>query len=1003
MIKAFVLVLVVLTSSCSHTVKAQEESKFDPKQILDNSREVNSLNGTWEIIFDHENISRDADWHLDKVFSTQSAKQNITVPSCWEEIEKDYEGVAFYRRKFNVPEDWEGKVVHIHFDAVNFSSEVWINDNAVGFHEGGFTPFKFRIDKLLKPGEENTLILRIAGPILMKNKSIDGIGKMETPQWRGAIAGGIWQPVKLITTDKMYVKDVFIEPNISDNTATFHMELENVGLRTSQAQLKVAVHSPKSNTAAAHMKKTLSIKPGSKKLNWILNIPNAKYWSPDEPHLYHVDISITSGGKISDRWTGRFGMREFTIRNKRFTLNGKPIYLKATFFEGVYPTKLAYPDSKEMAAREIKLAKQAGFNMIRPWRKPPPKMWLDLCDEIGIMTVGSMAIECMDFPFESAKLPVWVENEVRESILRDRNRTCVVQWELFNELKRPVLIQLLHPMSMLARKLDPTRMILDESGGWAQGASMYLPYESEPTKFNDIHNYPGPFVNDEIYTKLLFTGRKTHNEMRQMGLTGNLPGRNVIPRLMSFFSELGYGSLPDLVDNNERFETIGNPIVPPTVYHRRLADEHIRALKDSGFDAIYPNLKQLCLDEQKIHGSANKRMIEAVRSNPNVKGYCIHALVAGDWIIGAGLLDLWRNPKTYVYEATKAANQPRIISIRMFPRNIYAEKGTKIEITGVNELDGFKGTLNVKIVSDNGKTVFTKEADVNMVSGIAQLFSKKLDTNSLKGTYSIRAKVIAEDGLKITENEFDFDVFTPKQLAVPKKRIAVLDPSNSLKPFLRIKGIAFEEFRPTTDLALPVFVSRTHAKTKNEGTLFGELKKFIISGGTAVYFQAGGTYVKWGTPGKASKLLPVNLRLKRGLGHWMGYPRFVKDHPVFDGLPVDCIMGSIYENVWPQNPLMGIDGQTLAGTIGIDWYPDYDLERRHYYGPGDVWWGSDMAITPVGKGQCILSQFRLVNNFGKDPVADKILYNLIEFSNDITRISHGTVSITACQSISDLQ
>ena len=74
-------------------------------------------------------------------------------------------------------------------------------------------------------------------------------------------------------------------------------------------------------------------------------------------------------------------------------------------------------------------------------------------------------------------------------------------------------------------------------------------------------------------------------------------------------------------------------------------------------------------------------MIEAVRSNPEVDGYCIHALVAGDWIIGAGLLDLWRNPKTYAYEATKAANQPRIISIRMLPRNIYAEQGTKIEIT----------------------------------------------------------------------------------------------------------------------------------------------------------------------------------------------------------------------------------------------------------------------------------------------------------------------------------
>lgn len=947
------------------------EATGDVEQLL-------SLDGNWEIIFDHENVGRSGKWHRNEVFSAQSVRRDITVPSCWEEIEKDYEGVAFYRRAFKVPASWQGKIVRVHFDAVNFMAEVWLNDVAVGIHEGGFTPFEFRIDKLLKPGGENTLILRVVGPILMQNKSIDGVGKMETPQWRGAIAGGIWQPVRLIVTDEIYVSDVFIEPKISDNTATFHMELEHAGEKTRSAQVEVTIRSAREpDRTIARMNKALNIKPGQTKQSWTLNIPEVQYWSPDDPHLYRVDISVAYGGVVSDRWSTRFGMREFTIRDKRFYLNGKPIYLKATFFEGVYPTKLAYPDSREMAMREIQLAKEAGFNMIRPWRKPPPLMWLDLCDEMGVMTVGSMAIECMDFPFESARLPGWVENEVRESILRDRNRTCVVQWELFNELKRPVLIQMLGPMSMLARKLDPTRMILDESGGWAQGANMYLPYESEPIKFNDVHCYPGPFINANAYDSLILTGIKTHEEMREMGLKDKLPGRNVMPDLMTFISELGYGSLPDLVENNKRFEEIGNAIVPPTVYHRRLADQHIQALKDSGFDNIYPDLKQLCLDEQRIHGAANKRMIEAVRCNPAVKGYCIHALVAGDWIIGAGLLDIWRNPKTYAYEDTKAANQPRIISIRMFPRNVYAKLGTKIEITGVNELNGILGTLKVEVISDDGQSVFAKELNVDMVAGIEQLFSESLDTSSLKGTYTLKASITSEDGSEITENEYDFDVFSAEQLEVPLNRIAVLDPSNSLKPFLEKSGITFEEFSDETDLSLPVFVSRTHAKTKEEGSLFGELKKFVKSGGTAVYFQAGGARVKWGVAGKASGLLPVKLRLKRGLGHWMGHPRFVKDHPIFEGLEVDCIMGSVYENVWPRHSLMDVEGETLSATIGIDWFPDYDLEKRHYYGPGDVWWGSNMAVADVGKGKCIFSQFRIVENLGSDPVAEKILFNLI--------------------------
>jgi beta-galactosidase len=939
-----------------------------------------SLDGTWKILFDPKNEGREAGWRRDEMFSSIADQRNIEVPSCWELIEKDYEGVAFYRRKFIVPASWRGKVIRLHFDAVNFLSEVWLNDQAVGVHEGGFTPFEFRIDKLIRPGEENTLTLRVVGPILLQDKRVDGIGPMETPQWRGAITGGIWQSVKLVATGNAYVKDIFIEAKISDNTAAFHLQLVHAGERNIPAQVEIVIRSAgQPDQVAVSMQKTLDLKPGLSRKRWNLQIPDATYWSPDNPHLYRAEVNVSYGDEISDRWSSRFGMREFTIRDKRYYMNGKPLYLKATFFEGLYPGKLAQPDSREMAVREIRLAKDAGFNMIRPWRKPPPPMWLDLADEMGVLTVGSLAIECMDFPVESARLPGWVENEVRQSILRDRNRACVVQWELFNELKRPVLKQMLHPMSMLARQLDPTRLVLDESGGWARGARMYLPYQSAPTRFNDIHNYPGQQINDEVFQKLLLTGSKTHDEMRRMGLRGRLPGRNVVPGLMTFFSELGYGSLPDLVDNNRRFTEIGNPIAPPTIYHRRLADQQRQALKESGFDKIYPDLQRFCLDQQQIHGTANKRMIEAVRCNPNVRGYCVHALTAGDWIVGAGLLDLFRNPKTYAYEATKAANQPRILSIRVRPRNVYADRGTKIEITGVNDTNAVDGDLKLEIVASDGGIVFTRTTKANMQSGLTPLFSKQFDTETLKGTYTLRAKIIDDDDLTLAADEYNFDIFAVEQLVAPKRRIAVLDLSNSLKPFLTRTGITFAEFNAKTDRSFPVFVSRTRAHTPPHRKLFAELADFIKAGGTAVYLEGGGPTVSWGKSGPASPLLPINVRTKRAIGNWACIPRLVNDHPIFDGLPTGCMMDSIYENVWAQSTLLGAGGDTIAGSIGYDWFPDYDLSRRHYYGPGDTWWGADVAVVPLGKGRCIPSQLRLVDNLGKDPVADKIFYNLIEF------------------------
>ena len=162
--------------------------------------------------------------------------------------------------------------------------------------------------------------------------------------------------------------------------------------------------------------------------------------------------------------------------------------------------------------------------------------------------------------------------------------------------------------------------------------------------------------------------------------------------------------------------------------------------------------------------------------------------------------------------------------------------------------------------------------------------------------------------------------------------------------------------------------------------LFAGLAEFIKAGGTAVYLQGGGPRVPWGRAAKASPLLPIPARVKRAQGHWIGIPRLVKDHPVFAGLPTDCMMGAVYENVWSQASLFDVEGETIAVAIGFDWFPDFDNMKRHYYGPGDVWWGHDVAAAPLGSGRCIVSQLRLVENLGKDPVADKILYNLVDWT-----------------------
>ena len=944
-----------------------------------------SLDGTWQIVFDDKNEGVEGDWHLDKNFDTRNITE-IQVPSCWEEYKKNYEGVAFYRKKFTLPAEWQGKILDLKFDASNYLTQVWLNGKVVGFHEGGYTPFRFRIDKLVKPGEENTLTVRVISPIILTDKRIDGLGRQEVPMWRGAITGGIWQSVNIEASGSTRFADVFLEPDIHTNTTTFNLEIENTETDLRHSEIRLNVLSKKGKVVATKSEK-VDVQPGKNQLKYKIKIPEAEYWSMDNPYLYNAEIEINTNGEISDKWSAKFGMREFSGKNNQFILNGNPMYLKACFFEGLYPVKLAYPDSREMAIKEITLAKQAGFNMIRPWRKPAPAMWLDLCDSIGILTVGSLVTECMRRPISTPRLPFVVENELRQTILANRNRTCIVQWELFNEINRPILAQMLNSMSILARDLDPTRMILDESGGWGEGANVYLPYQRTPIKFNDIHHYSGSQVHEKEYNGYLAIA-KTKEELKNLGLAGIKGyGKNVVTGAMSYVSELGYGSSPNLTLNNKLFKEKGNPIVAPTIYHKKMEDELKYAMKKSGFDKIYPNLETFYLEQQKMHGIDNKRIIEAVRSNNSIAGYCVHALVGGDWVIGAGLLDLWRNPKTLVYDLTKAASQKQIVAIRILPRNIYAEKGARLDITGINELKTEPATISIRIKSEKGETVFSKKLEKDFKNGISKLVDEELNTTNLKGNYTVTVRILDKAGKLITSNSQPFDVFTANQLQAPKTKIAVLDLAHSLLSFLENRTIEFVPFSANLDKNIVVVVGKANLKNKTYVKQVEAVKEFVKNGGAAIFLEV---------PGKPLKRLHVGGELKEvetdalpfgaqmhsqwvTLGGWAGKPHIVTDHPVFKGLPTKMIMHGVYENVHPKTSMSKQKGTYIAGEIGYDHFPNMDIMVRHYNGPGETWWAADVLEAEMGKGKMLLSTMDILRNLGKDPVAEKLLFNMINF------------------------
>jgi hypothetical protein len=805
------------------------------------------------------------------------------------------------------------------------------------------------------------------------------------PMWRGAINGGIWQSVSISAKGSIGLSDVFIEPKINTNTATFNIEINNTNNFIDNAELSISILS-KDGIQLLNKSELFKAFPGKNKIQWHMPIKNAEHWSIENPYLYNAQVVINTNGSISDKFETKFGLREFTIKNNEFYLNDKPLYLKATFFEGLYPIGLAYPDSKEMAIKEITLAKEAGFNMIRPWRKPASKMWLDLCDEMGVLTIGSLAVECMKRPISTPRLSFVVENELRQTIMSNRNRTSIVQWELFNEINRPILAQMLNSMSVLARELDPTRMILDESGGWGEGANIYLPYEKTPTKFNDIHHYSGSQVDEKEFNGYLATG-KTNEELKSLSLE-NVKGygKNVVPGIMTFISEIGYGSTPDLTSNNKMFNEIGNPLVAPTIYHKELDNGYKKALKKVGFNKIYQKTEDLYIEQQKMHGIANKRMLEATRLNETIKGYCVHALVGGDWVLGAGLLDLWRNPKTLAYEMTKEANQKQIIPIRILPRNVYAEKGTQLEIHGVNELANENTNLNIEIVSKNGETVFEKSFNQMFKRGVSKLYSTKLNTQNFNGNYIVKVELKNKSGKIISNNYQSFDVFNKERLVYPKNKISIIDPEKSLTKFLDKQNIDYVPFTNELNLDIPVFIGKSLKNNDKYKKEVEKAKLHVKAGGYVVILDVMGKKVE--TSNRKLKevkvdALPFGAELHGkwdARGGWAAKSHIVTEHPVFNDLPINQIMHGVYENVHPITSMSKQEGLYIAGMIGYDHFPNKDIMLRNYNGTGEVWWSADVLEASIGNGKMLLSTLQIIKNLGKDPVADKLLLNMINFS-----------------------
>lgn len=172
-----------------------------------------------------------------------------------------------------------------------------------------------------------------------------------------AITGGVWQPVRLVATDQVFINDVFIQPSISNNTATFNLQVGHTGTAKIEARVGIVVRSE--GKAVAEKTQILELTPGGNHGTFGLEIPNAIYWNPSHPHLYHADVKVSLDGTTSDQWTARFGMRihdsRQAVRSEWETTVSEGNFLRGVISSGLgVPRQPRHGDSRNPAGQGVR-------------------------------------------------------------------------------------------------------------------------------------------------------------------------------------------------------------------------------------------------------------------------------------------------------------------------------------------------------------------------------------------------------------------------------------------------------------------------------------------------------------------------------------------------------------------------------------------------------------------------------------------------------------------------
>lgn len=498
---------------------------------------LTDLCGAWQFAYDDADAGRAAHWEA----RAEPFDRMIRVPFAPEtELsgigDKGYHPVLWYRLALDRPLPAAGRRLILHFGAVDYRADVWVNGAHVARHEGGHTPFSADITDALGADGRQVIVVRA------EDRPLDGEqprGKQdwqETPHviWYHRTSG-IWQPVWLEEVAALHVTAVHTVPDLTRASVEVQLTLSRAPESGSACEIRV--------TGQGKLLASQRLELTADSLRTTLHLPlldngearGAFLWSPEKPNLIDIDLAVTGAdGAVVDQCRSYFGMRSCGVGDGRFLLNGRPYFVRSVLEQGFWPrSHLTGPDDAALK-QEVELIKALGFNAVRIHQKVEDPRFLYWCDTLGLLVWGEMPSAYSYSPRMAARFT----REWLEVVERDRSHPCVVTWVPLNESwgvpniaeradQRAFASALYH----LTRAIDPTRPVISNDG-----------WEHTISDIATVHDYApsgaalAPRYADANAVAALFAGFGP--QRRRLLLEGDLDPQ--APVMVSEFGGISY-------------------------------------------------------------------------------------------------------------------------------------------------------------------------------------------------------------------------------------------------------------------------------------------------------------------------------------------------------------------------------------------------------------------------------------------------------------------------------